>query len=252
MTLAVSNLTVSYGKTPVIKDASFDLRPGTVTALIGPNGTGKSTLLKAVAGLLPVSGQVALDGNPTEAFSSVMAYMPQDIGAVSSLTALEVVLLGKLGSLGIRVPIELVNAAKQSLNRFGVSSCADKPLTALSGGQRQLVFLAQTLFRDPKVLLLDEPTAALDLRHQLIVLEGVRQHTKSRNLTTVIAMHDLGLAARFADTVLCLAKGNLVAKGMASEVLREDLLRDVYGVETEIMKGSDGTLRITALSPIQI
>lgn len=250
MILSVANLGVSYGRKSVIQGASFDLAPGTITALIGPNGTGKSSLMKAVAGLIDCSGLVCLKDRPITGPDAAIAYMPQDTGAASSLTAEEVVLLGRLRSLGLRVPAEMQAQSRAMLNMFGLLPLAARTLDALSGGQRQLVFLAQALFRDPQVLLLDEPTAALDLRHQLMVLDAVRDHSRQTGIATLVALHDLSLAARYADHMLCLSDGHLVAAGPAAQVLTPMRIEQVYGVIAEITDGHDGTKRVTPISPI--
>ena len=248
--LHVADLSVSYGAKRVVHEAGFALQPGTVTALIGPNGTGKSTLLKAVAGLLPFSGSVSLKGAAYSAAEGAIAYMPQDTGGGTSLSVEEVVLLGRLRSLGLTVPAGLKDACRSVLAQFNLVPLAARRLDSLSGGQRQLVFLAQSLFRDPSVLLLDEPTAALDLRHQLIVLDAVRSHSKREGIATVIAIHDLNLSARFADRLICLSDGRIVADGPASEVLSATRIESVYGVRAEVETGADGKQRVTPLAAV--
>lgn len=251
MTLSVENLTTGYGTTRIIDGATTSAPCGALTVLIGPNGTGKSTLLKALAGLIPSSGRVSLNGTflSTEGRREFMAYMPQDTGASSSLTALEVVLLGRVRSLGLSVPDALPGEAFALLRRFGIDALSGRSLDALSGGQRQLVFLAQALFRKPKVLLLDEPTAALDLRHQLVVLNAVRDHACKHGVVAIAAMHDLPLAAQFAARVVCLENGTVNAAGTSREVLTEDRIRTVYGVEAAIADTPAGFLSITPLRP---
>jgi len=248
--LQVSDLSVAYGSKQVVHDAGFSLQPGTVTALIGPNGTGKSTLLKAVAGLLPFSGAVRLKGAAYAVADGTIAYMPQDTGGNTSLSVEEVVLLGRLRSLGLTIPEGLREACRAVLALFNLEPLAARRLDSLSGGQRQLVFLAQSLFREPSVLLLDEPTAALDLRHQLIVLEAVRAHSKREGIATVIAIHDLNLSARFADRLICLCDGRIVADGSAAEVLCANRIEAVYGVRAEVETGADGKQRITPLAAV--
>lgn len=252
--LSISNFGVKYGSTTVLENINFSLPAGSVTSLLGPNGIGKSSLLKAISGLTPSSGTVNLDQSinlSSSGRASSIAYMPQDTGATSSLTVLEVILLGKLKSLGLRIPEELQNRAGKVLSEFGLLDLQDRTLDALSGGQRQLVFLAQSLFRNPKVLLLDEPTAALDLRHQLIVLDRVTKHCKENGTIAIAAMHDLSLAARCSDRMICLHSGSIVAEGKPKDVLTTQMIKTLYGVEAEILTGSNGTLHITPLHAIE-
>lgn len=251
--LSIRDLSVRFGAIEVLDEVAFDLMPGTVTALIGPNGAGKSSLMKAVAGLLPSRHAMTLNGGPSAICGETtraVAYMPQDTGPASSLTIMEVVLLGRLPSLGFCVSRELREEAIEALALFGLESLQTRTLDAVSGGQRQLVYLAQALFRGPPVLLLDEPTASLDLNHQLSVLEAVRQQTRERRIITMVALHDLTLAARFADRILCLNRGKLADSGCPESVLRPPRLRDMYRVETEIGKTRDGLVTVTPLRPV--
>jgi len=247
--MEICNLSVQLGRNQVLKDISARFAPGQVTALIGPNGTGKSTLQKALAALIPSSGVVALSGKvPTRAERrDLIAYMPQDTGANVALSVFEVTLMGRLGALGLRVPRELRHEAMQMLARFGLEPLAHRQIGSLSGGQRQLVFLAQVLFRAPRVLLLDEPTAALDLRHQLVVLDRVRADARARGTIAIVAMHDLSLAARFADRILCLHQGGIAATGSPHEVLTPGTLARVYGVEAEVTELASGGLTVAPL-----
>ena len=246
--LEIRSLSVARDGKPILDDLSLSLRAGELTALLGPNGCGKTTLLQALAGILPARGRLRLDGVALpwgRAQRQLFSYMPQDGGAVSALSVIEVVLLGRLSSLGMRVPRPLLDEAAAMLDNFGLIPLAARSLGALSGGQRQMVFLAQALFAKPKVLLLDEPTSALDLRHQLIVLEHVRRLARERSIIAVAALHDLGQAARHAGRVVCLADGRLLAQGAPADVLSEDLLRRLYRVRVEIARGQNGTLHIT-------
>lgn len=240
--LRVTGLSAGYGRTEILREIDFTLEPGRPAALIGPNGTGKSTLLKAIAGLMPHGGTVSLaDGSR---IADHAAYMPQDTGAASSLTVKEVVLLGRLKHLGLRVAAEDRQIALDTLGMFGLTEFETRTLSALSGGQRQLVFLAQALVRAPRVLLLDEPTAALDLRHQIMVLETVRNIALERGIIVLAAMHDLALAARFCDRMIGLSAGRIAASGAPADVLTDDTLAALYGVTADISSTPSGAIAI--------
>lgn len=247
--LEIIDMSVSLGRKPVLTGISAQFAAGETVALIGPNGTGKSTLQKAIAGLIPASGELRLEGRlPSHTQRRTrIAYMPQDTGSAGALSVFEVMLLGRIGALGLRVAPEIRQEALAILERFDLGPLAYRPVSALSGGQRQLVFLAQSLFRAPQVLLLDEPTAALDLRHQLIVLEHVRSDARARGTVALVAMHDLSLAARFADRILCLHNGGIAAEGGPEDVLNVELLGRVYGAVVEVTRSASGNLTVAPL-----
>ncbi len=244
---------VAYDGRTILDRIGLALGEGSFTALVGPNGTGKSTLLKAVAGLIPAEGRVLAGGRALGRGERLkeIAYMPQDSGAQSSLTVLEVVLLGRLRSLGLRIGAGIRAEARAALARFGLEALQDRPVGAISGGQRQLVFLAQSLFRGPRLLLLDEPTAALDLHHQLIVLECIRESCARSGMIAVAAMHDLSLAARFADRIVFLNGGVICADGPPREVLSPGILRRVYGVEAEEQEGRSGVVHVSPVRALR-
>jgi len=249
VTLVVSDLIVSYGGTPVLEQACFTAPRGSLTALIGPNGSGKSTLLKAVAGLLPAAGSVRVDETDLERTRrrAEFSYMPQDTGAMVSLTILEVVLLGRLRALGWAIPAAEVSRAADLLGRLGLADLAHHTIDRVSGGQRQLAFLAQALFREPSVLLLDEPTAALDLRRQLTVLEAVRADAAARNVPAIAAMHDLTLAGHFADHIICLGSRRIDVEGAPGHVLTRDRMRRVYEIDADVEVSPAGGVRVSPL-----
>lgn len=246
MSLRLEGLTAAYSGRIVIHPLSAAVERGEVVCVIGPNGSGKSTFLKAIAGLIPAGGTVRFDSTPLDSAARRrrIAYMPQDNGVGPAFTLLETVLLGRVGRLGLRLPPETVAAAQEALAAFGLDALAGRRLDEVSGGQRQLAYLAQTLFRDPDVLLLDEPTAALDIRHQLIVLKAARAHARARRLPALIAIHDITLAARFADRILCLSDGRIDAIGPPHVVVTVDRLARVYGVEAMILETLDGRLQV--------
>ena len=241
MRLALDSLSVRYGAHSAVDGVSLEARGGEVLALLGPNGSGKSSLLRATAGLLRHGGRVVLDGAAPEA----TGFMPQDSGARAALTVLETVLLGRRRALGWRVPRAELARAAQVLDMLGLAPLASRLLCELSGGQRQMVFLAQVLAAEPSVLLLDEPTSALDIRHQLALLDLLRRITRDRGLVTVIALHDLNAAARFADRVALLCDGRLLAQGPPAAVLTADRLAFAYRVEAQIHAAPDGHLSVS-------
>jgi iron complex transport system ATP-binding protein len=239
MNIAISGLTVRYGAQVVVSGLSLDVAAGEVMAVVGPNGSGKSSLLRALAGLVRHDGRVAWDGQATVPPADI-GYMPQDNAVRAALTVFEVVLLGRLRSLSFRVARTDLDAATAVLAELGLARFADRRIGALSGGQRQLVFLAQVLAGDPRVLLLDEPTSALDIAHQFQVLDLLRDVTCRRGLTAVVVLHDLNAAARYADRVALLQGGCLVAAGSPHDVLCADRLSATFGAEVATIDGPDG------------
>lgn len=238
MSLQAQSVTVRYGRRVAVDGVTLEAAPGEVLAILGANGSGKSSLLRALAGVQPCQGTLAWDGRAAP--GEGIGYMPQDNALRAALTAFEVVLLGRLRSLAFRVGERDLAAARAALAELGVAELAPRRIGELSGGQRQLVFLAQVLAADPRALLLDEPTSALDVAHQLRVLALLRAATARRGLTTVAVLHDLNAAARFADRIALLRAGRLIGLGRPAEVLTAPVLRDAYGVEVCILTGPDG------------
>ncbi len=244
--LEVRSLTLAHGDLKVVGDLSLAFREGEMTALVGPNGAGKSTLLRALFGEhAPSSGEILLDGTSLNATSrrawqDTIGYMPQENRGRMGLSAMETVLLGSLGRLSLHVPEDELRRAAVALDQFGLAEVSDRSLDALSGGQRQLVFFAQALARDPRVMLLDEPVSALDLRHQHLLMEDVQRLCRDRRMITVVVLHDLNLAARFADRLVMLCPDLTWVEGPARSVLDEALLSRVYGVETRVGADEDG------------
>ncbi len=251
MILRAQAVTVRYGRRVAVDRVTLDARPGEVLAILGANGSGKSSLLRALAGVQPCQGVLTWDGQaaPGGGPNGGIGYMPQDNAGGAALTAFEVVLLGRLRSLAFRVGDRDLLAAQAALAELGVVELAPRRIGELSGGQRQLVFLAQVLAADPEALLLDEPTSALDIAHQLHVLALLRAATARRGLATVAVLHDLNAAARFADRIALMRAGRLVGLGRPAEVLAAPVLRDAYGVDVCVLAGPDGHPVVLPLRP---
>ena len=235
MKLDITAVSVRYGRHVAVNAVDLTVAPGEILAVLGPNGSGKSSLLRALAGVLDHDGEITWNGP-----ASAIGYMPQDTASRAMLTVFEVVLLGRMRSLSFRVAPDDLAAAEAALAEIGIADLASRRISTLSGGQRQLVFIAQVLAGNPRALLLDEPTSALDIAHQLAVLALLRDVTRRRGLTTIAVLHDLNAAARFADRLALLHRGRLVGVGAAAEILTVDRLRAVFDVEVAIDAGSDG------------
>lgn len=242
----IHSLSVRIDGRDILHNIAFDSAgAGKVTALIGPNGSGKSTLLKALAGLVSWQGSVQQsDGSPYPAAShcvhDFIGYLPQDCASSSRLSALETVILGANGRLGWRVPEPILFEAAALLAEMGLQDQANRSLATLSGGQRQMVFLAQVLMRQPRLLLLDEPVSALDLRHQRHVLELINDITRRRNLHTVIVLHDMNAALRHASHAVLLTAGRVLASGPSAKVLTPPQLSQAFATPIRQLSDDQG------------
>jgi len=234
----VRGLGVRLGRAAILRDVTFEVAPGEVVGVVGPNGAGKSTLIKALAGLVPCSGEVFLQGRSAtrlspSARSRFVAYMPQGTDP-QPFTALETVLMGRyphLGRFRLEGPrdgeIALAAMVSTETDMFG-----DRQLSTLSGGERQRVLMARVLAQQGRVMLLDEPTASLDLRHRLRAMELIRREASERQVAVVVALHDLSLAGRYCDRLLLLSGGRLLSAGPPEEVLTVDNIRTAFDVES--------------------
>lgn len=240
--LEARGVACGYGREDVLAGASVAVRPGEFVAVVGPNGSGKTTLLRAMSRVLPPrEGAVALEGRDLYALSAresalAIAVVPQETSIEFEFTCGEVVLMGRsprIGRFGSEGDRDLA-VARESMERTGTWELRDRPITELSGGERQRVILARAFAQEPRVLLLDEPTAHLDLAYQVQVLRLVRAMRDERKVAVLATLHDLNLAAAVADRVVLLSKGRVVAEGAPEKVLSEDVLRPVFGPELKV------------------
>ncbi len=233
----VHSLSYGYEAETVLDDISFNVRAGECFVIIGPNGSGKTTLTKIIAGLIrPKQGQIDLMGTPMRAYSRrtlarLLAIVPQSIPMDFPFTVKEVVLFGRtphLGTFGLESKADL-ELARQAMVFTEVAHLARRRLDQLSGGERQRVFIARAICQEPEVMVLDEPTASLDIAHQLRIMDLMEKMKKEKGITVIMVSHDVNLAALYADTLLLISRGKLVEYGPPKDVLTYEILEAVYG-----------------------
>lgn len=248
--LQIRDFNAGYPKRPVIRHLNVPMLPrGKITVLLGPNGSGKSTLLRSLAGLNRAEGQLMLDGHdlmpmPFARRAEQVVYLPQTLPAGVHLHVLESIIVAQRASGGKSKVTDGTDKVMVLLRQLGIEHLALSYLDQLSGGQKQLVGLAQSLIRQPSLLLLDEPLSALDLNYQFHVMDLVRKETQKRNIVTVVVVHDINIALRHGDRVLMLKDGHLIADGEPEAVITADSLARVYGVRGRIERCSQGTPQI--------
>lgn len=257
--IVATGLEFAYRRAPVFRGFDLTVAAGTMTALLGPNGSGKTTFVRLTSGVLrPGAGSIAVFGDDVTRLTARerarrIAVVPQESHPAFDATVREMVLLGRfahLGFLGLESDDDLA-IARAALARTDTVHLAERPFRALSGGERQRVLLARALAQQSRLLLLDEPTAFLDLQHRLEVHALLLDLVRRDGLTVLVVSHDLNLAARHADRLVLLSCGAIAADGPPEEVLRPDAIRDVYRVEVEIGRDpSTGRPFIVPLGPV--
>lgn len=253
MTLEIEGLGFSYGDRRVLDGLDLEMGKG-VTAILGPNGAGKSTLVKCVAGVhRPDSGTIRFDGQDLlsgRRDGPSLAYLSQELPRTVGATVLEVMLLGRVRTLSISVTEEDIEKCYGALELLHLEDLAPRDLGELSGGQCQMVMVAQCLVADPELMLLDEPMNNLDLRRELEMFETVCGITRERGLTTVAVLHDINFAARYADSIAVIRDGEVYDHGAPRDVLTQEMIREVYGVEAEVKVVSSGNVRVDPIRPM--
>lgn len=241
--LRASNVTLAYDDHVVVDNLSIAVPDGGVTAIIGPNACGKSTLLRALARLLrPSSGQVVLDGEqihkmPTKDVARRLGLLPQAPIAPEGITVVDLVARGRTPHQRLFQQWSAADeqAVRTALAATDTTELADRSVDELSGGQRQRVWIAMALAQETELLLLDEPTTFLDIAHQIDVLDLVETLNREQGRTIVVVLHDLNLACRYASHVVAMRNGSIVAAGRPTDVITTETVRDVFGLDSMII-----------------
>jgi len=234
MDIQVNNLKFAYRDEDVIKDISCQFFPGRFYAIIGPNGSGKSTFIKLLNRILkPGGGRVCIDGKPIENYrrkqlARIIGYVPQSEERRLPLTVFDTVMVGRRPHLGWTPGRKDHLKVEETIREFSLDHLAFRPADELSGGELQRVHIARALVQEPRILILDEPTSSLDLKHQIEVMKLLREISHS-GITVIMAIHDLNLAFRYADRFVFLKNGNVLANG-GDEIITEDNIEKLYEV----------------------
>lgn len=254
--LTARNISIAYGTCEVVRDVSLDLAGGKILALLGGNGAGKTTLLKSLNGSLPIfKGEIVLDDKPLEKHSRReiarrIAVVAQETEAKFPVSVLEFVLSGRFahGAAFVWETENDLRIAAESLRECDLENYEDRLMNRLSGGERQRVVLARALATEAQILLLDEPTNNLDLAHQALIFRLLKRRCASRKAAALVITHDINLAAEFADEILLLKQGVLVARGAPEQVLTGENLSEVFAVKVLLDENpSSGKRRVTTI-----
>lgn len=258
MILEAREVVIRYrgAERPALDRASCGVRPAELVAVVGPNGSGKTTLVRALTGMVPLAGgEVLAEGRPVErwdrgAFARLVGVVPQREDIVFPLTVAETVLLGRYARLGpFAAPAAADReAVRSALERCDVTALAERSVDSLSGGEWQRVRLARALAQDPRVLVLDEPTASLDVRHEMELFELIR-HLVEGGVGGMVITHHLNLAARYADRIVLLGEGAVIASGPPRDVLTRERLSGVFAWPVAVTTWCDGSPQVVPLRP---
>jgi len=257
MAVNVINLSYSYGTRPVLKNLTFSVPKSDFFIIIGPNGSGKTTLMKVISGILkPQKGRLeilnrSISHYNLKALARTIAFVPQMLTVDFPFTVIEMVLMGRspyLGMLGLEHEKDL-EIAKQAIAFTGVEHLTHRKLDQLSGGEQQRVFIARAICQEPDVILLDEPTASLDLAHQVRVMDLMEKLKVEKGVTVVMVSHDVNLAAMYGDQLLLLSNGQIVCQGLPDEVLTFQTLEEAYGCTLLVDESPLGKIPRVTLVP---
>ncbi len=239
--IEIKDLSFSYGNVPVFKDISLVLDKPELTCVLGPNGVGKTTLVKCINKLLkPTSGSVLINGRDSREISllemaRMMAYVPNSTSNVFSTSVAEAILMGRHPHAGWTTSNTDIESVDRAMDVMELQELASREIKELSAGQLQRVMIARGLVQEPKLLILDEPTSNLDIKHQMAVMMFLKDYARDQKIMVLMVCHDLNITAAFADRVIVMSDGGIYADGSANKVLNEKTVKDVYDVECKVI-----------------
>ncbi len=242
--ITIKSLTFGYNGSMILDDLNLVVEDSEVLGLVGPNGSGKTTLIKCMDKILKPKGSILIDGRDIDTVSRTelakrLGYVPQSSSTPLATTVFDTVLMGRRPHISWRVSDSDLDKVADILGLLHLEYLAMRDFSQLSGGQKQKVLIARALAQEPEVLLLDEPTSSLDMKHQLEVMETISSLVKEKKISAVMALHDLNLASMFVDKLAILKGGKIYAAGEPIDLLNAKNIRDVYGVEAVVMNNLD-------------
>lgn len=242
--ITIKRLTFGYNGSMILDDLNLVVEDSEVLGLVGPNGSGKTTLIKCIDKILKPKGSILIDGRDIDTVSRTdlakrLGYVPQSSSTPLATTVFDTVLMGRRPHISWRVSDSDLDKVADILGLLHLENLAMRDFSQLSGGQKQKVLIARALAQEPEVLLLDEPTSSLDMKHQLEVMETISSLVKEKKISAVMALHDLNLASMFVDKLAILKGGKIYAAGEPIDLLNAKNIRDVYGVEAVVMNNLD-------------
>jgi iron complex transport system ATP-binding protein len=251
--LKVNKLSFNYNGFSALKDVELEVGLGEFLCIVGPNGSGKSTLLKCINRILKTAqNTVLITGEDTSKMAlrdlcKVMGYVPQSSSSTFPFTVFDIVLMGRRPYIQWSLGDKDKEIVAETLDYLGIGNLAMRPFNELSGGEQQKVIIARALTQQPQLMLLDEPTSSLDIKHQLEILCILRGLAQTRHCSVVVAMHDLNLASRFSDRMIMLKQGQIFAVGTPESVLTEENIASVYGIKARVTKSVLDCPQVTPL-----
>jgi iron complex transport system ATP-binding protein len=243
--IRASNLGVCYGDIRIWKDINLEITEPGLVGILGPNGVGKSTFMYTLNKILePTEGDVTIGGKNVKELdykdlAKIMAYVPQQSNETFAMSVLDTVLMGRYPISGFTTAEEDVKVATRCLKMMGITDLAMRNFNELSAGQHQKVMIARGLAQEPQILMLDEPTANLDIYHQIYVMKLLRDIAKEKNIIVLVICHDLNVASRFADRLILLSRGKIVADGPSKDVITAENIKQVYNMDSEVLMVDD-------------